>query len=143
MNVADLIELGFVEAGMCTRDPVLKSGVRFTLHRHQGDRVIYAFAVDDEVKYIGVCDNTKTCFADRMSRYQGIMGAGTNERVVGYIKAALGLGKAGSSGSPPKVRIFAWHPQEQLLVGKLPVDLVMGLEKPLIDLVKPAWNRQR
>lgn len=96
MNVADLVELGFAEAGTCTLDPVLKSGVRFTLHRHQADRVIYAFADGDEVKYIGVCDNTKTCFSDRMSRYQGITGAGTNERVVGQIKAALGVAQAGS-----------------------------------------------
>ena len=92
MSVAELVRVGFVEAGACTLDPVLKSGVRFTLHRHQADRVIYAFSVGDEVKYIGVCDNTKTCFSDRMSRYQGIMGAGTNKRVVGYIKAALGGG---------------------------------------------------
>jgi hypothetical protein len=83
MNVAQLVELGFVEAGACTLDPALKSGVRFTLHRHQADRVIYAFAIDDEVKYIGVYDNTKPCFSDRMARYQGITGAGTNERLLG------------------------------------------------------------
>jgi hypothetical protein len=83
MKAVDLAALGFVEAGTCVPDSVLKSGLRFTIHRHKKDRVIYAFLVDDEVKYIGVCDNTKTCFSDRMSRYQGIMG-GRHERACSW-----------------------------------------------------------
>ena len=142
-TTADLSEYGFVEAGSCALDSRLKSGVRFTLNRHQSDRVLYAFVVDDEVKYIGACDDTKTCFSDRMSRYQGIMGAGTNARVVGFMREVLDPGKAQPSAKVPRVRVFAWHPQERVTVKGLNVDLVMGLEKPLIERFKPEWNRRR
>lgn len=135
MRARDLVALGFAEAGICTLDRGLKSRVRFTLHRHQKDRVIYAFVVDDDVKYIGACDNTKTCLLDRMQRYQGIMGAGTNKRIVRRIKRAL---KRHAS-----VRIYAWRPAKRMQVGVLEVDLVMGLEKPLIRLANPTWNKQR
>jgi hypothetical protein len=41
------------------------------------------------------------------------------------------------------VRILACHPEQDVRVGTLRVDLVMGLEKPLIELVNPEWNKQR
>jgi hypothetical protein len=63
--------LGFDEAGACVLDGRLKSGVRFVVRRDGDERVIYAFAVDDIVKHVGVCDNPDTRLADRMSRYQG------------------------------------------------------------------------
>ena len=65
------------------------------------------------------------------------MGAGTNERVVGCIREALGDAKATSVSNGVRARIFAWHPQEQLYAGSLAVDRVMGLEKPVIELA--SW----
>jgi hypothetical protein len=92
MKASELEALGFVQAGTCVLDGALKSGVRFRLTSHQKDRVLYAFAVDGDVKYIGSCDNAETCFSSRMARYQGTMGAGTNKRIVALVGAALAKG---------------------------------------------------
>ena len=104
MTAAELCVLGFADAGTCSLDARLKSGVRFAITASKDVCVIYAFAVDDEVKYIGVCDNSGTCFAHRMSRYQGMMGAGTNKRIVGHLREALTQGSAVRllSGVPSK-----------------------------------------
>lgn len=74
LTVVELQALGFFEAGTCMLDQGLMSGVRFHVAVSKDARVIYAFAVDDQVKYIGVCDNSGTCLGHRMSRYQGMMG---------------------------------------------------------------------
>ncbi len=94
MKADDLRVPGFVEAGACALDTSLKSGVRFTISHHREERVIYAFAVNDVIKYVGVCDSSQTCFAKRMSRYQGMMGAGTNRRIAGHLKKVLSQGSA-------------------------------------------------
>ena len=65
---SSLAELGFQRVGDCVIDKKLKSGVRYVIEKHKNDRVIYAFCVNDELKYFGVCDNTKTCFNERMKR---------------------------------------------------------------------------
>jgi hypothetical protein len=132
MKMEDLIRLGFAEAGTCALDARLKSGVRFQVKRCAKDRVIYAFAVNGVVKYVGVCDNSGTCFANRMSRYQGMMGAGTNKRIAGYMRQVLAEGA--------QVAILVWRPAQKFVVGQLPVDLVKGLENPLISLARPEWN---
>jgi hypothetical protein len=132
LTVVELQALGFFEAGTCMLDQGLMSGVRFHVAVSKDARVIYAFAVDDQVKYIGVCDNSGTCLGHRMSRYQGMMGASTNERIAVEIHNALSEGAS--------VRIFAWRPEQQLKVGELSIDLIKGLENPLIALAKPEWN---
>jgi hypothetical protein len=128
----DLFELGFMKVGQWILDQSLKSGVRFTLTAFIDDRVIYAFAVDDDLKYIGVCDKTSTTLGDRMSRYQGMAGAGTNKRIVEKIRKVL-LG--GSS-----VEILALKPDRNIRFGNLEVDFVKGLENPLIQAFNPEWN---
>lgn len=127
---------GFVEVGKWKLKKSLKSGVAFELHKFK-KRVIYAFVVDDKTKYIGVCDNTNTTLKDRMSRYQGLQGAGTNERIANKIKDCLKQGKT--------VKIFALKPEPilQCKYKKLNVDLVKGLENPLIERLKPGWNKQK
>ncbi len=135
MRANRLTALGFEVAGSCSLDKRLRSGVRFTTTRHQHERVIYAFAVDGNVKYIGVCDNTRTRFGTRMARYQGMTGAGTNKRVAGLLKRVLSRGST--------VRILAWQPGRVVRVGDLRVDLVKGLENPLIALAAPEWNIHR
>jgi hypothetical protein len=128
----DLYELGFREVGQWSLDNNLKSAVRFTLTTYSDDRVIYAFMVDDDLKYIGVCDKTATTLSDRMSRYQSMAGAGTNKRVTGLIRKAL------STGS--RVKILASKPDKGIKISPLEVDLVKGLENPLIQEFKPEWN---
>jgi hypothetical protein len=132
MNEHDLRMLGFVEAGMCSFDPGLKSGVRFSVTRSHGERVIYAFVVDEAAKYVGVCDNTKTCFASRMSRYQGMTCNGTNKRIAERVKRVLSQGST--------VKIFVWRPEQQVRVGDLTIDLIKGIENPLISRIHPEWN---
>jgi hypothetical protein len=94
--------------------------------------VIYSFALNDEVRYIGVCDDTSTSFAARMSRYQALSGAGQNKRIVELMRAALAKGQA--------IDIYAWRPNQEVVVEGLSVDLVKGMENPLIAWAQPEWN---
>ncbi len=136
MKKADLQRLGFEEAGECVSDPKLESQVRFDLRAFSDARVIYAFSVDDQVAYIGVCGAQGTTLKSRMARYQALTGAGTNKRVVGHIREAL--------GEKHRVSILAWNPPGQPQIRGLTVDSVKGLENSLIDLLDPdtRWNRQ-
>ena len=127
-------EAGFVAAGSCRLDPALLSGVRFTVTALQDQRVVYAFSVDGVIKYIGVCNTPNTTLRQRMKRYQGMMGSGTNRRVTLEIKAALFGGS--------RISILALQPQGSLKHGKFAVDLVKGLENPLIETFHPLWNVQ-
>ena len=110
----------------------LKSGVTFELYKFKKRRVVYAFVVHEKVRYIGVCDNTSTTLKNRVSRYQGLQGAGANERIANKIKDCLKRGKA--------VKIFALKPESSGQYKGLNVDLVKGLENPLIEKLKPKWN---
>ena len=128
----DLLDFGFNTVGTWSSDPRLKSRVRFNLSSLHGERVIYAFGVDDAVKYIGICDNTDTTLKDRLSRYQGMMGGSTNKRIAALIREHLSHGRT--------VRILAWRPESIFQVKELKVDLVKGLENPLIQALRPEWN---
>ena len=85
----ELDNYGFVEVGKWELKEHLNSGVAFELYGFKEERVVYAFVIDDEAKYIGVCDNTSTTLKNRMSRYQSLQGAGTNERIANKIKDCL------------------------------------------------------
>ena len=130
-----MIAFGFRDVGVWRLDSALKSGVRFSITTYADERVIYAFAVDDTTKYVGVCDTSNTTLRSRLSRYQGMAGAGTNKRVAELIKTEL--------DSRRSVRILAWLPGEEFQVGGLAIDLVKGLENPLIQAVNPEWNIHR
>jgi hypothetical protein len=136
MNKLEIEELyGFERVGEWKSDERSKSGITFELEKFKGNRVIYAFVVDSEVKYIGVCENTTTTLKDRMSRYKNLQGGGTNERIAKEIKTCLKQGKS--------VKIFALRPPASEYKYKdLNIDLVKGLENPLIEKLKPAWNIQ-
>lgn len=128
----NLYEFGFQEVGQWSLDGILKSGVRFTLTTYSNDRVIYVFLVDDDVKYIGVCEKTVTTLSKRMARYQSMAGSGTNKRVAGFIREALSNGI--------RVKILALKSDKVMRINNLEVDLVKGLENPLIQAFKPEWN---
>ena len=131
-DLSRMLTMGFVVAGSCVLDRGLKSGVRFSVIALKAARAIYAFCVDKEIKYVGVCDSSGTCLSDRMARYQGLIGAGTNRRIAALLRSALEAGA--------KVEILAWVPQDPLEVAGLRVDLVKGLENPLIASIEPEWN---
>ncbi|WP_286293100.1 hypothetical protein [Methylomarinovum tepidoasis] len=132
--MAELEAFGFTEAGYCALDASLKSQVRFRLERLADVRAIYAFVVNDSIRYIGICESEKTTLKDRMGRYQGLVGAGTNERIVGLIKNCLQAGQA--------VRIFAWIPKVRLRLDGMDVDQIKGFENPLIQRFEPEWNNK-
>lgn len=132
MALEGILTLGFAHIGEWCADAHLKSGIRHRLQQMQTRRVIYAFIVGDQVKYVGVCDNTTTSLHDRMSRYQSMAGAGTNRRIAGYIREVL------ASGTP--VFIYAWEPRDAPQHQGITIDLVKGLENPLIARLRPEWN---
>jgi hypothetical protein len=128
----DLEGFGFVEVGQWRLRDSPKSGVTFTLDRYQNDRVIYAFVVDGKPKYVGICDKSTTTLKDRMSRYRGMVGAGTNKRIASAIRGELERGST--------VKILALRPRRSFQYSDLYVDLVKGLENPLLEAVDPDWN---
>ena len=131
----ELADLGFMEAGEWESNAHIKSGITFKLNDFRNERVIYAFVVDSETKYVGICENRMTTLEDRMRRYKNLQGAGTNKRIAGEIKKCLEVGKL--------VKIFALRPESSLQYGNLTIDLVKGLENPLIEELKTSWNMQK
>jgi hypothetical protein len=131
-----LTPYGFAEAGRWFLKESLKGGISFTLERFPMERVIYAFVVDGEVKYVGVCREQD--FKTRMKdyQYQGAQekGGSTNKRVAARIKECLQAGQG--------VEILALKPDKKLMFHDLEIDLVTGLERPLIALCDPDWNKE-
>jgi len=130
----ELTSIGFTEVGRWELRGNLRSGIAFRLDSFENERVIYAFVMDGDVKYIGVCENSATTLKDRMNRFKNLQGAGTNKRIAIRIRDCLGRGKV--------VKIFALKSETQYYYKGLNIDLVKGLENPLIDTLKPEWNIQ-
>jgi len=130
----DLHRLGFSIAGTWSLDQKIKSGVRPKLVAFQKERVIYAFLVERVCKYIGICDASDTILADRVGQYEGMVGGRTTKRICGFIKDALSSGRT--------VEIMAIKPQASIEFEGLHVDLVRGLEYPLIQWTESEWNRR-
>jgi len=133
--MASLEDCGFSKAGDWRLDEGLKNGVRCVLSSLGQERVVYAFMVERQVKYVGVCDKSSTTLKDRMGRYQGRVGGGTNERVAELIKSCLEAGG--------EVEVWALVPEAGPHYGGLPIDLVKGLENPLIQRFDPEWNKHK
>ena len=127
-----LEEFGFVEVGNWLLRGSVKSGVSFELSRYHNDRVIYAFLVDGNPRYVGICDKSTTTLKDRMSRYRGRVGGGTNERIATAIRGELERGGT--------VKILALKPHRSIQYRGLHIDLVKGLENPLLKAIDPDWN---
>ena len=127
-----LEDYGFVPVGEWRLTDTVKSGITFRLDRYHNERVIYAFAVDGIPKYVGVCEKSNTTLSHRMGRYRGMVGAGTNQRIAEAIRRSLeGRGT---------VKIWALSPESRLKYRGLDVDLVKGLENPLLHQLDPDWN---
>lgn len=116
---------GFVEAGKWHRSERRKSKIEARLSGLADKRAVYAFVVDNEVKYIGICDNPETTLKKRMGSQR------FNKNMPELIEKALKADEV--------VKIFALVPEEFEYKG-LKVDLVRGLEYPLIEQLNPKWN---
>lgn len=132
MTVSQMLGIGFGKVGTCHLDERLKWKVRFKVSERANERVLYAFAVEDEIVYIGVCESDKTTLAARMNRYQGRIGRGTNKKVAEFLEKRLRKGL--------QVTILGWKPDADIRVGQFRVDLVKGLENPLIARASPELN---
>lgn len=133
-------EYGFNEVGKWVLNDRVKSGVTFELNSLTDERVVYAFVVDGVPKYIGICEKGSTTFAERMNRYKSRQGGNgnresTNQRIVRRIKECLIANQS--------VHIFAVRPDVVYNFVDLIVDLVKGLENPLIAKFKQEleWNK--
>jgi len=116
---------GFVEAGKWHPSGRRKSKIEARLSRLADKRALYAFVVDNEVKYIGICDNPETTLKKRMASQC------FNKCMPELIEKALKANEV--------VKIFALVPEEFEYKG-LKVDLVRGLEYPLIEQLNSKWN---
>ena len=129
-----LIEYGFLEAGEWLLSDGPRSGIDFRLSALKHERVIFAFVVNGQAKYLGICQGSEVTLRERMDRFKNLVGAGTNERVAVEIRGLLEAGR--------RVKILAFRPPAMRYKG-LDIDLVSGLKSPLIEAVDPAWNRRR
>ena len=94
--------------------------------------------IDGIPKYIGICEKNTTTLKDRMGRYKNLQGGsanreGTNQTIARLIKQGLTEGQV--------VHILAMRPTAVYRFVDLEVDLVKGLENPLIGRFDPEWNK--
>jgi hypothetical protein len=137
----ELEKYGFVEAGRWCLSDDAASGIAFELTKLGDKRVIYAFVVGGEPKYVGICEKDTTTLKDRLKRYKYRRGRkrktpggeNTNQHKARLIKQHL------EAGEP--VLVFALAPEPECDFFGLKVDLVKGLENPLIEKFEPEWNR--
>ena len=136
--IGDLTKLGFKNVGRWELTERYKSGINMILSQYEDQRVIYCFVVDSVLKYIGVVDSYKRTLKNRMVRYRSRTLAqkyksGTSLEINLKIKECLEKGRA--------VDICALKPKNNHVYKKLEVDLVRGLEYPLINKFDTPWNK--
>ena len=118
-----LQQYGFIEVGKWHLNGEIKP--KANLDKLADVRVVYTFVVEGEVKYVGICDSCKTTLKKRMGSQC------FNKSMPNLIKTALEADKV--------VKIFALVTEEFEYKG-LKVDLMRGLEYPLIKRMNPNWN---
>lgn len=131
-----LRQQGFTPAGSWQWDRD-RNRIAFHLNSTGDKRVVYAFLVDGAPRYIGICEKDHTILKKRMDRYRSQAGGSTNKRIAAEIEGAL---KEGNT-----VEIWALVPKSAPKHKGLPVDLVKGLENPLLARMAvlpgmPLWN---
>ncbi len=135
-------QFGFVEAGRWWLSDTYKSGLDYELTTLRDHRVLYAMVSDGAVNYIGICEGNERNLKNRMNGYRSPgsrSGKGsTNKKVREGIRKLL--------QESNQVGIWALDPiitaEQGYQYQGLPVDLVKGLENPLIELFDPQWNHQ-
>ncbi len=126
----------FSLAGEWVIDTTLKHNINCNLTDMMDKRVIYAFRNNNTFKYIGICDAKGTTLKVRMDRYKYGSGSKTNKRIAKLIYEQLKLNES--------VLIYAFEPQKDFAINNINIDLVRGLEYPLIDMFldeSVKWNK--
>jgi len=124
MTLRSLESYGFTEVGEWH---LAGNRIRPKLDKLRNKRVVYAFVVDDDVKYIGICDKTNLEKRMNSQRYH------YSKDIPSRIESSLRQNKV--------VKIFALDPEGYECRG-LRIDLVRGLEYPLIEQLDPEWNKK-
>jgi len=129
-----LEKIGFRKVGIWEKSKKkIRSGIKFTLTHFQENRVIYAFVKQGKTNrpvYIGICESPRTTLSKKMNQYQYLLGGSTNERIGGKIRKDIRAGK--------KIEIYALNPTSNRKYKKVQLDLVKGLENPLITIFKKS-----
>lgn len=135
----ELINFGFEKAGRCELSNNYVSGVDIILNQFKEERVIYCFVVDDTIKYIGICKGQNRTLNMRMKKYRSRAdhqknNKGTSLEIIKKIKKCLEEDKI--------VEIFAHKPPNNYHYKNFEIDLVRGLEYPLIEKFRASlWNK--
>lgn len=128
----DFLEnLGFKRAGQWQLG---SAGLNFSLACFGDSRsVIYAFAVEGRVMYIGITDRS---LCARMNNYKRPgPSQSTNLSNRGRIEECLKNGA--------EVNIFVLVPPPKIYQKSIAINLAAGLEGPLISMFRPPWNRMK
>jgi hypothetical protein len=123
-----LLSLGFTQVGRWFWDV---DDLNFELTQHTKEKdILYAFAVNGDVKYIGKSVQT---LHKRIYFYKNCgPSQTTNIRVRDKLRASLKNGA--------EVLIFAFVQNVPLMIQDIPINLAAGLEDNLIASLKPEWN---
>ena len=126
--VESLVRLGFVAAGVWVLDGAT---LRPILHLH-AERLpcLYAFAVKDEVRYVG---KSRRTLGKRLANYtRPGPSQSTNVKVNAHIRANIEVGRI--------VAIYALVDWEPFEYNGLPVNVAAGIEDEIVARMHPAWN---
>jgi hypothetical protein len=134
-DVQTLISYGFKKVGgwELTREdinPRLDDNLKLL-----EERAIYAYTMDDKVMYIGICQGKDTTLEKRLKGHH----RKNNEKLESVNGIYEGLRK------DKKIEIYAWKPRRKRTYKWLQIDLVKGLESPLIcrfNTITNGWNEQ-
>lgn len=132
-----LRKIGFRNAGYWELDEHKPTTLQFYLRTHEPyPHTLYAFVVQDEVKYVG---KTTRTLRGRLTNYANGLRKGakprtdtTNVRIAGLILDALAQDQT--------VDIYALPDTELHQFGDFHLNMAAGLEDSIIQVVKPEWN---
>lgn len=122
-----LVDAGFARLGTWIADGAGGIALETPAPRDPG---VYAFVVDDIVKYVGL---TKSGFHRRMYNYQ--RPGATQSTSIRINQTIADLVAAGTI-----VEVYIAVPP-QLEWNGLPIHAAAGLEAGLIDMIQPPWNK--
>ncbi|MDR1147699.1 MAG: GIY-YIG nuclease family protein [Spirochaetaceae bacterium] len=124
----EILKIGFENVGQWF---IANGDINFTLNKFaEGNNILYAFIVNNEIKYIG--KSTKT-LAERMGQYRNPgTSQKTNIRNKQCIKDCLLKGN--------KVFIYVFVDSGMFSYGSFKINLSAGLEDSIINKCDPEWN---
>jgi hypothetical protein len=127
-DMKSLLDIGFEDIGNWI---LIDDGIKFEIKKYSNTKnALYAFVVDENVKYVGKTTNT---LSKRLSGYQKPGPTqSTNQSKNKKILQSLKDGQ--------QVQIFARTDAQKLFVGEFHLNIAAGLEDSIIATLAPEWN---